>query len=266
MHQAATTDFEQRLTKEVASCYGDPLRFVRTMYPLVQEYKIRASMVPQWEEVAKELRVRIRKYRRPLYPSTLLETEDHRYVILTELEDLADFEKYIEANQAVYERARAAGEVPQARAPGALEYTRRWWIQCRPEWSYVPENPRLSDEEVKFVRWDMYYGGGGYRESRFGPREFTEELAFLYEVNDVPDGFKVYTSYRGTGPEVPFMIIERYGKDRNDFIEHARTTHELLGEEAHALLGKWVAGIRRVEKIDYTLRWDFSILSTLEPN
>ena len=31
--QAATTDFEQRLTEEVASCYGDPLRFVRTMYP-----------------------------------------------------------------------------------------------------------------------------------------------------------------------------------------------------------------------------------------
>ena len=33
MPQAATTDFEQRLTEEVASCYGDPLRFVRTMYP-----------------------------------------------------------------------------------------------------------------------------------------------------------------------------------------------------------------------------------------
>ena len=33
MPQAAATDFEHRLAKEVASCYGDPLRFVRTMYP-----------------------------------------------------------------------------------------------------------------------------------------------------------------------------------------------------------------------------------------
>ena len=33
MHQTDTTDFEQRLAKEVAGFYADPLGFVRTMYP-----------------------------------------------------------------------------------------------------------------------------------------------------------------------------------------------------------------------------------------
>ena len=33
MHQTDTTDFERRLTKEVAGFYADPLGFVRTMYP-----------------------------------------------------------------------------------------------------------------------------------------------------------------------------------------------------------------------------------------
>ncbi len=240
---------------------------VTAQEPLVRMYseiKVRASMARQWEEVRKETAAWIRKYRRPLYPYTMLETEDHRYVFLTELEDMADFEKWVEANEALVQSVTAAGEVRSARAPGAVEYTRRWWIQYRPEWSYVPENPRLRDEEVNFVRWDMYSGwGGGYGESRIGLQQFTQELAFLYEVQQIPDGFKVYTSYQGTGPERNFIIIERYGKDRNDFIEHARTTQELLGEEAHALLGKWVAFIRKVEKIDYTVRWD---LSVLEPN
>ncbi len=250
----------------VGVCVAGWASVVTAQEPLVRMYtenKVRASIARQWEELQKQQAALIRKYRRPLYPRTTLETEDHRYVFLTELEDIADFEKLSEATAAVIQKVTDAGEVPSARAPGAVEYTRRWWIQYRPEWSYVPENPRLRDEEVNFVRWDMYYGGGGYGESRMGPREFTEELAFLYEVQQIPDGFKVYTSYLGTGPERNFMIIERYGKDRNDFIEHARTTQELLGEEAHALLGKWVASVREVEKIDYTLRWD---LSVLEPN
>ena len=165
----------------VGACVAGWASVVMAQEPLVrvvQEFKVRASMAPQWEEFVKERTARVRKYRRPFYPSTALQTEDHRYVYLTQLEDLADFEKYNEANQAVNERARAAGEVRWARAPGAVEYSRQWWIQYRPEWSYVPENPRLSDEEVNFVRWDMYYGGGGgYRESRIGPREFTEESA-----------------------------------------------------------------------------------------
>ena len=33
MPQAAQTDFEHRLAKEVADCYADPLRFVKVMFP-----------------------------------------------------------------------------------------------------------------------------------------------------------------------------------------------------------------------------------------
>ncbi len=116
----------------VGACVAGWASVVMAQEPLVrmvQEYKVRASMAPQMEEVAKELRAWIRKYRRPLYPSTTLETEDHRYVTLTELEDMADFEKYNEATEASTERARAAGDAWQRLPRGSQEYRRRWWIQ-----------------------------------------------------------------------------------------------------------------------------------------
>ena len=228
----------------------------------VLEQQVRSSAVAAYEQNRKNINTVLTNARRP-FPFTVLATNDGRYFYLTrELHDLADYERWVQANAEAMEGATPG-------VPGTIDHNTRWWMLRQPEWSYVPSDPRLESDEIGFVHWDIYFGIGGAATLGMTPEEATaagihtpadvaEQLVALYRQRNIRDGFRVYTTYASSHADGGALIVATAARDAKDYYTQVVRNQRLLGEEGLALLASRLATTRKLERIDFSLRRDLS--------
>jgi hypothetical protein len=182
--------------------------------------------------------------------------DDGTYFFLTYgFRDLSDWGKWTAAEAAI-----ALPSGPTTTPPG-LGQQKQWFMLERPEWSYVPENPRMERERAGFVHWDIYLGrqtavrwgltteeaqSAGYLNN---PMHFSE-LVELHRARGVVDGFNVYTSYASSHPHGLALVIETWARDEKEYYSRLVATQRELGARGHELLVALHANASVIEKVD----------------
>ncbi len=149
---------------------------------------------------------------------------------------------------ALVEAGRALGDAWAERAADAIDYMNEFLVIARPDLSYVPENPRLSPAETRFMHFDFHYlnfGTEGVAEST------AKEYAALHEKVGSDPGFTVYEVVGGT--ELPILIVATGAKDIADFYVNQQRVLGQLGSDVAAIAAQRDSVVRRIDQIDSTV-------------
>ena len=118
---------------------------------MVTEAQVRPDMIEQFHQFRLETAQIHARSSRP-YPYTVATEDRGAYVFITRgFSDLADWERWSDANAAL-------PAVPGGPRPPDTYSQVAWYMMERPEWSYIPDQPRVRREDAGFVHWDVYFG------------------------------------------------------------------------------------------------------------
>jgi hypothetical protein len=113
------------------------------------------------------------------------------------------------------------------------DYLKDYFIWHLPDYSYMPENPRLKDDEMRYGIWDMRYIIPGKQD------EYYDTIKELLALAKNKNTTEVMFSYSGSwGMELPLHIGVGLGKDAADFWNANSEMWKALGEEAGPLWRK----------------------------
>lgn len=122
--------------------------------------------------------------------------------------------------------------------------------QPRPELSYTPSTPRVSDAEVGFYRGFTFY-------LKFGTAndaaDIMQQIRALYEENSVENGFAVFSKVTGSGPDFSVFFPAR---DAVDFYTENPLVFERLGASLRPLVNQLNALSHRTDSFNSTRRED----------
>jgi hypothetical protein len=208
---------------------------------MVTETLVRPDMVEQFHQFRLATAQIHARANRP-YPYTVATEDRGAYVFVTRgFSDLTDWERWSDVNASL-PAVPGGPRIPDAYSQVA------WYMQERPEWSYIPDSPRVRREDAGFVHWDVYYGRGPM--IRWGmPADESERLGYLANAQLFPklielhrsllptEGFAVYTTYATGHPRHgASVIIETWAESERDYYSRLAPNQMALGIEGHRLL------------------------------
>lgn len=131
-----------------------------------------------------------------------------------------------------------------------------YFIEYLPEYSYIPENPRLKDEEMKYAIWDIFHVP---LEKEAEHLELMKKFLSLMKSKSITEAVYFYTGRFGT--KRPFYFGLMFGKDAADFWTANEKMWERLGKEGGELYQKFM---KLIEKREFKQFWYIKSL-TYEP-
>jgi hypothetical protein len=139
---------------------------------------------------------------------------------------------------------------------GTYQYAKLYVIRSHPDLSFIPVNPYLNSEEIRFVFWDCYHVIPGEEKQM---NDLLLEWKALLEDKNIKRASTIFTGDRGT--EMPVYIIQFYGKDIADFWSFYGGMWDLLGADGEALFKKLMSIQRKREIREFQFRPDLSYLT-----
>jgi hypothetical protein len=130
---------------------------------------------------------------------------------------------------------------------------RDYFIEYLPEYSYIPQNPRLKDEDMNYAIWDIAYIPLD-KEAEY--LKLAKEGVSLMKTKNLAEPALFYTGRLGT--KRPFYFSLGFGKNAADFWTANEKTWEQLGEEGGELYRKF---IKLITKREFKQFWQIKSLS-----
>ena len=211
----------------------------------VRQVRVKPSKIMDYMEWAKEFMAQVQEHKFP-YPIKVYRCNDFNFWFSVPLENIADLQVLGNTmNELMAKIAPDKGEKIQKLWSDTTEYRKDGLIVLRPDLSYIPENPRLKQEEASFFSWTLTYILPG-KEQAF--EEMAKKYKTLYQTKNIPDGFML--SQVIMGDELPLYVLVQSARSPADYfsIDHSQT----LGEEGMAMQSKLWSLIR---KIEYKQAW-----------
>lgn len=128
-----------------------------------------------------------------------------------------------------------------------------YFVEYLPEYSYIPENPRLKDEDMNYAIWDIAYIPLD-KEAEY--LKLAKEGASLMKNKNLAEPALFYTGRLGT--KRPFYFSLGFGKDAADFWTANEKMWEQLGEEGGELYQKFM---KLITKREFKQFWMINSLS-----
>jgi hypothetical protein len=129
-----------------------------------------------------------------------------------------------------------------------------WIVLYRPDLSYVPEQPRLKDEEIDTFRWEFYYL---QPESGAAAEQLAKDIAAFYRERGISDPFHVFQAVMGG--DLPFLVVSVPGKDEADIHASYQKVAASVGDAWAPYEQRIMQLIRRMEVKTARMRPDLSI-------
>jgi hypothetical protein len=124
----------------------------------------------------------------------------------------------------------------------AIESVEYSLYYMRPDLSYFPENPRITEEETNYLEWTFAYVKPGKDAEA---EAIWKEWAELYKEKGVTDPYYTWVGF--IGPEVPLYLFIFPGKNAIDFHQAGLENMAKLGEDAKPLYEKTYGLIKKLE-------------------
>ncbi|MCK4992016.1 MAG: hypothetical protein KAS29_16065 [Bacteroidales bacterium] len=216
---------------------------------LVTEEVVKPDMVEQYVEVSQEL-LKLCKEENFPYHFEVWSRDYFTFSLWYPLEELNDIIKIEDAWDGIVEKF---GEENFLRFQECITSQFSKVMITRLDLSYIPENLRLNDEEVKYCKWQELY-------IKKGSEKKMEEL--LTKANSVlkEKGYEdpSMVGEAMIGYEQPLYFSWSFGKDKIDFLEQERKIWELAGEEWKSINEELVLYLLRIDESDLWYHKDLS--------
>jgi hypothetical protein len=175
------------------------------------------------------------------------------FVYVVPIDDFSHFSEMGDAFDAVAEEVGAPWEEAGHRSDMAADHFESGFYVHRPDMSYEPANPRLSDGEARMVHWDFWYALPDKTDDLEAvAREFVE----LYKSKNIDTGWNVYQAI--TGGDLPLYVVAIQARSEADYYANEARLNDIVGEEAEKLGMKALKAARRVEPFVAWFRPDLS--------
>ncbi len=176
------------------------------------------------------------------------------YVFVMPIENFAGMDTMHENWEAAIEKiGKDRFREMVAAAEDAIDHIDVFHIMRRPELSYVPENPRLTPDEIQYVHYGFYYPIPGKQEEL---EDVARKFVELYKSKNISSGWSIYQSLTGT--DLPLLVVAHAAKSESDYYSERVKLKELIGEEGEKLGQQANALVRKVEFKDGYIRPDLS--------
>ncbi len=176
-------------------------------------------------------------------PVNVYRTSDYRYYVLMPIEKLADLdwmEKYFkELGEEAGKEMEGIGKL----FAGTTESGTFGVVVLRTDLSYLPENPRVKTEDIKFVWWNYYYIKSGKEKEA---EKIAKEWQSLHEGKGITDYYNVYQPILWS--DIPAMVAAGGALSAADYYSHMEKNVEKMGDEYLALTKKTMDACRRFEQ------------------
>jgi hypothetical protein len=213
---------------------------------LVGKEVVKPEMLDQYFELNRKMVDLCKEHGFP-FSYNLWTTGDFEYYLWYAVEDLNAMDEVEKAWDVIVEKMEE-GEF--ARFEECIEYQESNFVVLRNDLTYKPENPRLSEDEELFSRWQEFY-------IKKGTEKDVEALILkantIFREKGLSDA--AYFGEAKTGFEQPVYFGWTFAKSINDYWEQDQKTRELLGEALQEINREFVPYLRKlVEKEVWLIR------------
>ncbi len=222
----------------------------------IGEDVVKPAMVTQYETAVKEW-VNVMRTHELAVPSIHVSMrEDFHYYYVIPVKSLADMETIDKAFGALVEKiGKEKFTAMVEQFDDLLDHEKRFVASRSTELSYVPETPRLTPEEARYLHWTFYSVQYGKMDEA---KELAKDYVSLLASKGITDGYSLYIG--GMGLELPMLAVLQSAKDPEDFWAQSKKNQTLLGEEGKQLDMRALALTRKIERVSGWARPDLSYL------
>jgi len=208
----------------------------------VSEFVVEPARSAEFEAVVKDWLAFYVEIKYP-WSYTIYRTEDFHYYLLSPIKDMAGLEEMMKTDMELAAKGGPKYEALLKRSRGSYSFMNNDLVVLRYDLSYLPEPPRVSTQDARFICWDYYYGLPGMEKES---EQIAKDWQALYKSKNIPDGFLNYMLIMG--PDMPLTVGARWGKDAADFNAADEFLRKTAGDAYTALADKTMALCRKYER------------------
>ena len=123
------------------------------------------------------------------------------------------------------------------------------------KYSYTPKNPRIKDNEVKFIHWDYFTVIPEKRKEFF---DVAGQFKELYEKNDIGMEYGVWFPQFGFDNDL--VVVTQAAKDAVDYYQTSHMIDEKLGKDGEMLWNKLLTTLKDFTHFNGHPRRDLSMI------
>ncbi len=221
---------------------------------LVYHDYVKASMIPQYEEMMKQLLGELAHGPvRDRIQFVTIDGPELGYAYVIPIDGSAGIDRFRAAfREGVESIEPESWTSMQARMRAAVDYRKSIVIELRPNLSYLAETVEM-DAELPFRKYHWYYVVRG-QETQF--EKVAMDLVALYSRYDVQHGFRIYEIT--LGDDLPSYVMVERAESEADYATRTATIQLAVGNDAEALFGRALQFTRRIEVMEGVIRPDLS--------
>ena len=225
----------------------------QSMLIKIWDFAVQPSKVSDFEKILKEIVAKDKKYQLS-HPYRVYKTGDFHYHLRIAVEGYGDFEKYGESWNSVRTKMGAEkNDLLYEKLAETYESYTSHFVRRRHDLSYIPENPRLKEEERNYVFIDRLFVKSS-KEKEF--EELMKELLALEKKKNISE--TIIAGKGASGQNLPFYNFALIAKNDIDFFGHNQKMWELLGEEGRDIFNNLFNYVRSREFFRLTFCPDLS--------
>lgn len=224
----------------------------KTQLVIVWDVVVHPSKFMEYEATMKEFVALYAKHECP-YPWLAYRTSDFHYYFVMPVENFAALDDVFSYFGKVAEKAGKEYEALEKGFAATFESETIGTFYLRYDLSYIPEEPRVTDEEMNFTWWDFYYILPGMEKEA---EEICHEWQALFKNNGISDGWSIYVGVMWS--DLPVLVVAGGAKSEADYYTQNEKNFQKFGEKLQPLMKKTMDGTRRFEKKTGTILRELS--------
>ena len=233
------TSFSQEEKKEKPS----------TMFS-VHTDNVKFAMMPQYEQLAKQLKENCEKHNIQGVDWTAISIEDGRYVFVSSIENMAELDKNPFADLFEKMGKEAAGEMFN-KMDECYDSHSNSITHYLPALSYNPEGYSSEGKNHREYHF-LYYAP----KDAAAMQEAMKAVKAMFEAKGVKNGYSVYHS--GFGSEESYFMVSIAGENDLAIAQGGQENDELLGDEKNATFFNVIKLTTKYDQVEGDIRPDLS--------
>jgi len=219
---------------------------------IIRDVVVHPSKFLEYEATMKEFVALNAKHECP-YSWSAYRTSDFHYYFVMPLENFAALDDVFSYFGKVTEKAGKEYAALMKGFGSTYESETIGMFLLRYDLSYIPEEPRVTDEEMNFTWWSFYYILPGMKKEA---EEISHEWQALFKNNGISDGWSVYVGVMWS--DLPVLVVAGGAKSEADYYTQNEKNFKKFGEQVQSLMKRTMDGTRRFEQKTGTILRELS--------
>ena len=221
----------------------------------IHEEKPKVNMIDQYESTTKDILKMFKEggWNVEIYTS---QRDDNWFYYLIPISNYADidstYENFGSARKKVGEDKWMSKMVENS---STIEVSKDMLVSRSGKYSYTPKNPRLKEDEAKFIHWDFFSVLPEKRKEFF---DVAKQFKELYEKNDIGMGYGVW--FPEFGFDNDLVVVTQGAKDAVDYYQASKMVQDKLGKDGGMLWNKLLATLKVYANFNGQPRNDLSMM------